>query len=672
MAGVVESILLDVQVKGTDALKGVAKHLTEIGEAAATSAKGVSKLNRQAGRLASKLDTVGAGAKAAGDGLSAVGAGARTARERLKDAGDESRKTAKKTETLRDRLGDVATLFRDSGDGGMIFADALDAASVATTPLGVGILGVVAGLGAAKLAFDALSASVSLYIETNAEAAAASDRLDVAIGELNESVVDLVLGEGGLTLITNNLTRAATDAAERLDVLREASDGARGSADVLQDRIGLVRLALQATSTAAPGVAAALDGLASSVSFLASANGTLITSNSSLISSFGGVATAAQNAAGAVAAAASQAASDFAVILGLQESPQLKVFKQVTASVAASPIGKRAAALYKSISTPARRGGGGGGGGGAARRREALQSDLARRNAAFINEQFAGLFSRSETGAVSADDITGGLLGDPDFLATRETEGGSVLAAERRARKAAKDAERRAAAAAKLRERQAEKRRQALEKEAAAVRKLAGTFRTELQGSLAGLAVTASTTFGEMAAGAISAAGAMRSLAQEIANVGAAIGRTAAQRGVEGLIAGRAGATGVLAGGLGLAAGAGLIAAVVARRQRNADSDAGGTRSRRAGSRRRANRLFGDLLAGRDMRQRRGDSTARLAESIDRLEQTLRPDRADTPVTLNAEIVIAGRTVQQELTGALDSIVRTRSSRELFRAGIGR
>ena len=38
MAGVVESILLDVQVKGTDALKGVAKHLTEIGEAAATSA----------------------------------------------------------------------------------------------------------------------------------------------------------------------------------------------------------------------------------------------------------------------------------------------------------------------------------------------------------------------------------------------------------------------------------------------------------------------------------------------------------------------------------------------------------------------------------------------------------------------------------------------------------
>ena len=640
MAGVVESILLDVQVKGTDALKGVAKYLTEIGEAAATSAKGVSKLNRQAGRLASKLDTVGAGAKAAGDGLSAVGAGARTARERLKDAGDESRKTAKKTETLRDRLGDVATLFRDSGDGGMIFADALDAASVATTPLGVGILGVVAGLGAAKLAFDALSASVSMYIETNAEAAAASDRLDVAIGELNESVVDLVLGEGGLTLITNNLTRAATDAAERLDVLREASDGARGSADVLQDRIGLVRLALQATSTAAPGVAAALDGLASSVSFLASANGTLITSNSSLISSFGGVATAAQNAAGAVAAAASQAASDFAVILGLQESPQLKVFKQVTASVAASPIGKRAAAFYKSISKPARRGGGGGG--GAARRREALQSDLARRNAAFINEQFAGLFSRSETGAVSADDITGGLLGDPDFLATRETEGGSVLAAERRARKAAKDAERRAAAAAKLRERQAEKRRQALEKEAAAVRKLAGTFRTELQGSLAGLAVTASTTFGEMTAGAISAAGAMRSLAQEILNVGAAIGRTAAQRGVEGVIAGTAGAGGVLAGGLGIAAGAGLLGAILARRQQ-----------RRGG-------------------RRTGDSTARLAESIDRLEQTLRPDRADTPVTLNAEIVIAGRTVQQELTGALDSIVRTRSSRELFRAGIGR
>ena len=580
MASVTESILLSVQTRGTESL-----------DAAAKSFDSVSKSADRAGK-------------------------------EIDGAGKRADRAGRRAEKLRGRLGDVATMFRDSGDGGMIFADALDAASVATTPLGVGILGVVAGLGAAKLAFDALSASVSLYIETNAEAAAASDRLDVAIGELNESVVDLVLGEGGLTLITNNLTRAATDAAARLDALREASDGARGSADVLQDRIGLVRLALQATSTAAPGVAAALDGLASSVSLLASANGTLITSNSSLISSFGGVATAAQNAAGAVAAAASQAASDFAVILGLQESAQFKVFKQVTASVAASPIGKAGAAFYKSISTPARRGGGGGGA-AAARERE-----------------------RQEASRAEALEITGGLFGDPDFLAAREAEGGSILAADRRAREAAKaaakDAERRAAAAAKDAERRAEARRQALEKEAAAVRKLAGTFRTELQGSLAGLAVTASATFGEMTAGAISAAGAMRSLAQEILNVGAAIGRTAAQRGVEGVLAGTAGAGGVLAGGLGIAAGAGLLGAILARRQQ-----------RRGG-------------------RRTGDSTARLAESIDRLEQTLRPDRADTPVTLNAEIVIAGRTVQQELTGALDSIVRTRSSRELFRAGIGR
>lgn len=664
MAGVVESILLDVQVKGTDALKGVAKHLTEIGEAAATSAKGVSKLNRQAGRLASKLDTVGDAARSVGDGLSSVGDGAREASVRIKGAGDESRKTAKKTETLRDRLGDVATLFRDSGDGGMMFADALDAASVATSAFGVGVLGVVAGLGAAKLAFDALSASVALYVETNAEAAAASDRLDVAIGTLNESAVDLAIGEGNLTKITEGLTIVTETASQGFDKIRERMDDGSDSGmlfrAVMEGTIGAITgtgLALRVTSTAAQA--------------LVDANTTLIGSNSSLIGSFGGVVTSALNAADAI----KSAARETLVMLGLAESTTFKGAKQIMSGLAATPLGKRLSAGYQSLKTQLapRRGGGGGGGG---RRRDALQSGLAQRNAAFINQQYAGLISRSETGGVSADDITGALLGDPDFIAAREAEGGSILAASRReaaaAKDAAKDAERRRREAARMRERQAEKRRQALEKEAAAARKLAGVFRTELQGSVAGLGVAAATTFGEMAAGAISAAGAMRSLAQEIANVGAAIGRTAAQRGVEGLIAGTAGAGGALAGGLGLAAGAGLLAAVVARRQRNADGDAGGTRSRRAGSRRRANRLFGDLLAGRDTRQRRGDSTARLADSIDRLEQTLRPDRADTPVTLNAEIVIAGRTVQQELTGALDSIVRTRSSRELFRAGIGR
>jgi len=591
MASVTESILLSVQTRGTESLDAAAKSFNNV-------SKSADRAGKEIDGAASRADRAG-----------------------------------RRTEKLRDRLGDVATMFRDSGDGGMIFADALDAAAVATTPLGAGILTLVAGFASAKIAVDAASASLSLYIETNDEAAAASTRLEESTAGLNESVIDLVAGQGGLA--------AAMQAAAILsDRAAAATEKLRASTQESTD-------ALRAETAAAGLLLTPLTFAIEASRSLVNANELLSQSNLGLVSSFGSVVSAASSAAGAIASAASSAASSFAVILGLQESATSATIRRGISALAQSPVGKalgEAGVLTFPGQAPRRRGGGGGGGGAAAaaRRRKALESDLAKRNLAFIEQQYAGLISRLEPDAASADDITGGLIGDPSFLAAREAEGGNILAAGRRAREAAaaaaKEDEERQRQAAELRE----ERMRALEAEAAAVARLAGTYREVLQGSLAGLGVTAATTFGEMTAGAVSAADAMRSLAKEILGVGTAIGRTAAQRGVEGLIAGTAGAGGVLAGGLGIAAGAGVLGAILARRQRRRE------------------------------RGRGGDSTARLAESIDRLEQTLRPDRADTPVTLNAEIVIAGRTVQQELTGALDSIVRTRSSRELFRAGIGR
>lgn len=583
MASVTESILLSVQTRGTDSLNDAARSF--------------DKVSKSAGKAGKEID----------------GASKRAAR-----AGG-------RTEKLRDRLGDVATLFRDSGDGGMIFADALDMASVATTTLGVGVLGVVAAAGSLVVAVGAAVSAVNAYIGTSESAQAASNNLSSGFEDLQAAIGgvifegtalgDLFDGYGQFFKdVAADINRFRTETVESVsaqDRLKASISGVIGIFGPFAQRLasitGLTNSMAAAFANGAERARQLRFEAEAAVRRRRELDADLAADQAELDDPAVRQRALAERQAKAKRIAAAQGRElsfEEMYLLGFEgaEGPNTFVF---SASEVA-PVGGR-------------RGGGGGGGGRARKEREAA----ARRAA----ENLA---------------LVSGPFGDPSFFAAREAEGGNILAEDRRAREAAKEAERRAAAAAEMRERLAAERRKALEAEIAAVERLAGTFRTELQGSLAGLAVTASTTFGEMTAGAISAAGAMRSLAQEILNVGAAIGRTAAQRGVEGVIAGTAGAGGVLAGGLGIAAGAGLLGAILARRQQ-----------RRGG-------------------RRTGDSTARLAESIDRLEQTLRPDRADTPVTLNAEIVIAGRTVQQELTGALDSIVRTRSSRELFRAGIGR
>lgn len=310
------SIIADVMVRGLDSLKELTGQVDKLGTASDKTSK--------------KLDAVG----------------------------DKSTKTATKVAPLRDRLQDLGTMFRDSGDAGGRFGDVLDAASVATTPLGAGILALVAGVGAAKLAFDALSASVSMYIETNEEAARASDRLDVAISSLNESVVDLALGEGGLTLITTNLSIATEEASENLNVFRESADGSKSASETLTERITMARVTMRNLGVATGGTGLALDALAEIARGLAADNGTLADSNRTLIRSFGDVVGAARRAGDAISSTVEQAL----VMLGLAESTTSKGMKIIGGKLAASPVGKAAAGYYQSLTkrlTPRRRGGGG-------------------------------------------------------------------------------------------------------------------------------------------------------------------------------------------------------------------------------------------------------------------------------------------------------------------------
>ena len=181
MASVTESILLSVQTRGTDSLDGAARSFDRVA--------------KSAGKAGKEID----------------------------DAGKRAQRTARKVSPLRDRLGDVATMFRDSGDGGMAFADALDAASVATTPLGAGILGVVAAAGSLAVAVGAAVSAVNAYIETSASAQASSKRLSSGFEELQAAIGGVIFEGTALGDVFDGFGQAFSEAAASLNRYRSAT-----------------------------------------------------------------------------------------------------------------------------------------------------------------------------------------------------------------------------------------------------------------------------------------------------------------------------------------------------------------------------------------------------------------------------------------------------------------
>jgi hypothetical protein len=316
--------------------------------------------------------------------MRSAGSAADNTGDKLDGVGNKSKTTAKNVAPLRDRLQDLGTMFRDSGDAGGRFGDILDMVSVATTPTGLGIVALVGTFASAKIAVDAVTASLSLYIETNDEAAAAASRLKESTATLNESVIDLATGEGGLAAMLEAsviLSDKAASATDRLAKSTKESTAAFGE-----------------NSLAAAALHTPLSLAAEMSRRAVIANEQLTQSNIGLASSFGGVVSAASSAASAIASAASSAASSFAVILGLQESAASATIRQGISALAQSPLGKtlgEAGVLTFPGQAPKFRGGGGGGKKGKSRA-ELLQE---------------------ESGAL-VDEMMGDLLQDPAFLAT--------------------------------------------------------------------------------------------------------------------------------------------------------------------------------------------------------------------------------------------------------------
>jgi hypothetical protein len=565
------SIIADVMVRGLDSLKELTGQVDKLGNASDKTGK--------------KLDSVG----------------------------DKSKQTATKVAPLRDRLQDLGTMFRDSGDAGGRFGDVLDAASVATTPLGAGILALVAGVGAAKLAFDALSASVSMYIENNEEAARAADRLDVAISNLNESVVDLALGEGGLTLITTNLSIAAEEASENLDAFRASADGSKTASETLTERIAVARITMRNLGIATGGTGLALDALAAITTRLAADNSTLADSNRTLIRSFGDVVGAARRAGDAISSTVEQAL----VMLGLAESTTSKGMKVIGGKLAASPLGKSVAAGVAEVRkkmAPKRRGGG---------MRGKSRAEL-----------------RQEGSRALLDEMYSDLLQDPNFLATLVPEKEEVTTVPRLSTGET-----------------VEEFKARMNGYGTAINDLKGEFEALdlvqealfIQGFKAGeeIAETAKDSFIQLGSSVAFAMGEMAAGASTLKDFGDAMSDLAGQ------IAGSFGQLFIQLGAGFLltapAVGAGLIAAGLALQTLSGFLSGKGSGNRGGGG------------GGRSAASNAGRDIAR------EISRSLRPSGEDGPAVTNIEVVIGGRSIQPEMVAIVDDIARQRRSRYLGR-----
>ena len=178
--------------------------------------------------------------------------------EKVDKVGDKSKKTAKNVRPLRDRLQDLGTMFRDSGDAGGRFGDILDMVAVATTPAGAGIVGLVAIVGGATVALQAGAAMWSIYLENVSSARAQVDETSSALDGLVVSIMDVTGAGGGLTTALAGVERLAENTSDDIDALTAT---AKENDGILGTLARGTLVALQSALFAVSGAAAPLVGL---------------------------------------------------------------------------------------------------------------------------------------------------------------------------------------------------------------------------------------------------------------------------------------------------------------------------------------------------------------------------------------------------------------------------
>jgi len=536
-----------------------------------------------------------------------LGSAADKAGDKLDGVGNKGKATAKNVAPLRDRLQDLGTMFRDSGDAGGRFGDILDMVSVATTPAGAGIVGLVGVVGGLTVALQAGAAMWSIYVDNVSSARAQVDETSSAFDQLVVSIMGVTGAGAGLTTALagiENLTKNTTRDIDALTATARENDGVLGT---------LARgtlITLQSALFATAGAAAPLVGL---VLFAgADEQARQLEQNLSILNN------TTNTVGGAMVSLADDVLKlvDATAALTAQEDA-LRFVQELRAAAGAGGgmVGPLTAkgTFVAPVKKPPRGGG---------RRRKSRAERL-----------------QEESGAL-VDEMMGDLLQDPAFLATLVPEAvvSPMLTAGLGAMDEAELQTKLAGYGAGIDDIRAKLEAANLEQTmfdtlVNSVAEAAGALGAQ---SFMNLGNSVAFAMGEMAAGTstLSEFGdAMADLASRVAGdfgslfvkMGAGFLVTPGMQGV---------GAGLIAAGLGLQVLSGFL---------------GGKGSGNRGGGGRA----GSASAARD-----------IAREVTR---SLRPSGEDGPMVTNIEVVIGGRSIQPEMVAIVDDIARQRRSRYLGR-----
>ena len=596
----------------------------------------------------------------------------------VKKVGDTGEDTNKKLRPLRDRLQDLGTLFRDSGDAGGRLGDALDMVAVTATPAGAGILGVVGALGLAKLQFDLIQKSITTYIENNEQANAANERLNNSLVRLNASIVEAIVGENGLAHALN-LTADAVDSVtlavekDADGMARMVSEGAalgqqmglllqpitsvvnalssfeniskniedgsleqkfRGIANTSESMANTLRGVLGAlgqTGDATENLESALDRFGGASSFVTTASVSLQTAIDQLTMTQDLATSAADNlamstdglkislegvdgVANTVGGSLVQLANDTYKLVEAQDEALRFVQQMRAAAGAGGGVQGPLTAAGKFVAPVKRKTTGGRRGKSKAERRQ-------------------------ESSQALVDEMFGDLLQDPDFLATLVPETEEVVVAPRLSTGETVEEfrGRMDGYGAAIKDLKDDLDALDLEQEALFQQGFRAGREITLQAKESFMQLGGSVAFamGEMAAGASTLkdfGDAMSDLAGQIAGD---FGQLFIRLGAGFILTSPALGAGLIAAGVGLQVLSGFLSG-----KGSGNRGGGGGRSSAGG-------------AGRD-----------IAREISR---SLRPSGDDGPAVTNIEVVIGGRSIQPEMVAIIDDIARQRRSRYLGR-----
>jgi len=598
----------------------------------------------------------------------------------VKKVGDTGEDTNKKLRPLRDRLQDLGTLFRDSGDAGGRLGDVLDMVAVTATPAGAGILGVVGALGLAKLQFDLIQKSVTTYIENNEQANAANERLNNSLVRLNASIVEAIAGENGLAhalnltadavdgvtlavekdadgmarmvsesaalgqqmgLLLQPITSVVSALSSFENISKNIEDGSleqrfRGIANTsesMANRLRGVLGALGQTGDATENLESALDRFGGASSFVTTASVSLQTAIDQLTMTQDLATSAADNlamstdglkislegvdgVANTVGGSLVQLANDTYKLVEAQDEALRFVQQMRAAAGAGGGVQGPLTPGGKFVASVKRRGGGGGGRRGKSRAER-----------------------RQESSQALVDEMFGDLLQDPDFLATLVPETEEVVVAPRLSTGETVEEFRARMDGYGTAIKDLKDDLDALDQEQEALFQQGFRAGREitLQAKESFMQLGGSVAFamGEMAAGASTLkdfGDAMSDLAGQIAGD---FGQLFIRLGAGFILTSPALGAGLIAAGVGLQVLSGFLSG-----KGSGNRGGGGGRSSAGG-------------AGRD-----------IAREISR---SLRPSGDDGPAVTNIEVVIGGRSIQPEMVSIIDDIARQRRSRYLGR-----